>query len=96
MSDAPKTLVGIIMGSKTDLEYMSPGSEMLAAMEIGCEVRDPVGPSHPRRGCRVLIDGSKAWPGGAHRVAVRAHLPGVIAASTLLPVIGVPIPSTPL
>ena len=97
MSDAPKVLVGIIMGSKTDLEYMSPGSEMLAELGIGSEVRilsahrtpdavaEYASTAH-QRGLEVLIAGA----GGA------AHLPGVIAASTLLPVIGVPIPSTSL
>ncbi|HEV3110685.1 MAG TPA: 5-(carboxyamino)imidazole ribonucleotide mutase [Candidatus Binataceae bacterium] len=97
MSDAPKVLVGIIMGSKTDLEYMSPGSEMLAELGIGSEVRilsahrtpdavaEYASTAH-KRGLEVLIAGA----GGA------AHLPGVIAASTLLPVIGVPIPSTSL
>jgi 5-(carboxyamino)imidazole ribonucleotide mutase len=97
MSDAPKTLVGIIMGSKTDLEYMLPGSEILAEFGIGCEVRilsahrtpDAVAEyssTAQKRGLEVLIAGA----GGA------AHLPGVVAASTLLPVIGVPIPSTSL
>jgi 5-(carboxyamino)imidazole ribonucleotide mutase len=85
------------MGSKTDLEYMSPGSEMLAELGIGSEVRilsahrtpdavaEYASTAH-QRGLEVLIAGA----GGA------AHLPGVIAASTLLPVIGVPIPSTSL
>jgi 5-(carboxyamino)imidazole ribonucleotide mutase len=97
MSDASKALVGIIMGSKTDLEYMSAASEMLAELEIGCEVRilsahrtpDAVAEysaSAQKRGLEVLIAGA----GGA------AHLPGVVAAGTLLPVIGVPIPSTSL
>ncbi len=97
MSDAPGTLVGIIMGSKTDLEYMSAASEMLAELDIGCEVRilsahrtpdavfEYAGSAH-QRGLEVLIAGA----GGA------AHLPGVVAANTLLPVIGVPIPSTSL
>ena len=97
MSEASKVLVGIIMGSKTDFEYMSPGSELLAELGIGSEVRilsahrtpDAVaeysGGAH-RRGLEILIAGA----GGA------AHLPGVVAANTLLPVIGVPIPSTSL
>ncbi len=97
MSEASKPLVGIIMGSKTDLEYMSPASELLAELGIGCEVRilsahrtpdavaEYAATAH-KRGLEVLIAGA----GGA------AHLPGVIAANTLLPVIGVPIPSTSL
>ena len=35
MSDAVKTLVGIMMGSKTDLEYMTAGSEILAELGAG-------------------------------------------------------------
>jgi 5-(carboxyamino)imidazole ribonucleotide mutase len=97
MSDAPKVLVGIIMGSKTDLEYMSAAGETLAELEIASEVRilsahrtpdavaEYASTAH-QRGLEVLIAGA----GGA------AHLPGVVAASTLLPVIGVPIPSTSL
>lgn len=90
-------LVGIIMGSKTDLEYMTPASEALTEFGIGYEVRilsahrtpDAVAQyssTAQKRGLEVLIAGA----GGA------AHLPGVVAASTLLPVIGVPIPSTSL
>ena len=97
MAEQSKSMVGIIMGSKTDLEYMSGASEMLAEMGIGYEVRilsahrtpDAVAEysaSAQQRGLEVLIAGA----GGA------AHLPGVVAASTLLPVIGVPIPSTSL
>jgi len=97
MSDAARPLVGIIMGSKTDLEYMSAASEALAELEIGSEVRilsahrtpdavaEYASTAH-QRGLEVLIAGA----GGA------AHLPGVVAANTLLPVIGVPIPSTSL
>ncbi len=97
MSDAAPPLVGIIMGSKTDLEYMSAASEALAELDIASEVRilsahrtpDAVAEyasSAHQRGLEVLIAGA----GGA------AHLPGVVAANTLLPVIGVPIPSTSL
>ncbi len=85
------------MGSTTDLEYMSAASEALAELEIASEVRilsahrtpDAVAEyasSAHQRGLEVLIAGA----GGA------AHLPGVVAANTLLPVIGVPIPSTSL
>ncbi len=97
MSDAVRPLVGIIMGSKTDLEYMSAASEALAELDIASEVRILSAHRTPEavaeyasgaseRGVEVLIAGA----GGA------AHLPGVVAANTLLPVIGVPIPSTSL
>jgi|SRR5579875_3031557 5-(carboxyamino)imidazole ribonucleotide mutase len=97
MSDAGTTLVGVIMGSKTDLEYLTPGIELLAEFGIGHEVKILSAHRTPdavfeyaagaaQRGLEVLIAGA----GGA------AHLPGVIAANTLLPVLGVPIPSTSL
>ena len=97
MAETPKALVGIIMGSKTDLEYMSAASEVLAEFGIGCELRilsahrtpeavaEYASAAH-QRGLEILIAGA----GGA------AHLPGVVAANTILPVIGVPIPSTSL
>ncbi len=97
MTNASKPLVGIIMGSKTDLENMSAASEVLSEFEIGCELRilsahrtpaavAEYASSAHQRGLEILIAGA----GGA------AHLPGVVAANTLLPVIGVPIPSTSL
>jgi len=85
--------VGIIMGSDSDLPCMSAAAEMLESFGIGCEVtvvsahRTPdrmleYARSAAARGVRVLIAGA----GGA------AHLPGMVAALTPLPVIGVPVP----
>ncbi len=95
MSEHP--LVGIVMGSKSDYEVLLPAIEILRALEIPHEARvlsahrttdqllEYVG-SARERGLRVMIAGA----GGA------AHLAGVIAAKTLMPVLGVPIPSTSL
>lgn len=85
--------VGVVMGSKSDLAVMSPASDTLAEFGIAHEVRvvsahrtpeDMVtyGRSAKERGLQVLIAGA----GGA------AHLPGMLAALTTLPVIGVPVP----
>jgi 5-(carboxyamino)imidazole ribonucleotide mutase len=95
MSEHP--LVGIVMGSKSDYEVLLPAIEILRALEIPCEAR--VLSAHrtpdqlfeyvetaPSRGVRVFIAGA----GGA------AHLAGVMAAKTLLPVLGVPVVATPL
>jgi 5-(carboxyamino)imidazole ribonucleotide mutase len=92
-----QVLVGIVMGSKSDYEVLLPAIEILRALEIPCEAR--VLSAHrtpdqlfeyvataPERGVRVFIAGA----GGA------AHLAGVIAAKTLLPVLGVPVVATPL
>ena len=88
-------IVGIIMGSKSDLKIMSAASETLRQFGIPFEItlvsphRTPhrmveYSESARKRGLRVLIAGG----GGA------AHLPGMVAAFTTLPVIGVPINST--
>jgi 5-(carboxyamino)imidazole ribonucleotide mutase len=90
-------LVGIVMGSDSDLPVMRQAAEALAEFEIACEVRALSAHRTPDdtiawargadgRGLHVLIAGA----GGA------AHLPGVVAAVTPLPVIGVPIDATPL
>src|SRR5260370_8058137 len=90
MSDAP--LVGIVMGSESDRPTMQHCCEVLDGYGISYEVvvrsahRDPEGcrqwaTQAEGRGLKVLI----AAAGGA------AHLPGVVAAWSLLPVIGVPM-----
>jgi 5-(carboxyamino)imidazole ribonucleotide mutase len=89
--------VGIVLGSDSDLEVMLEAVKVLDALEIGCEVvvasahRTPkrteeYATSAAGRGVAVLIGAA----GGA------AALPGVLAAFSPLPVIGVPIASTPL
>ena len=96
--DRPVTetpLVGIIMGSKSDLKIMSAAADVLRQFGVPFEItlvsphRTPhrmveYAESARKRGLRVLIAGG----GGA------AHLPGMVAAFTILPVIGVPINST--
>lgn len=90
MSDLP---VGIVMGSDSDLPVMRPAAEALGELGVGCEVRVvsahrtphemvEYGRSAEERGLRVIVAGA----GGA------AHLPGMLAACTPLPVIGVPVP----
>lgn len=87
-------LVSILMGSKSDLEIMQPARDALAALGVEHEVRVLSAHRTPdalfayvrdaeARGVEVFIAGA----GGA------AHLPGVVAAKTLRPVLGVPIPS---
>ena len=94
-SDAPK--VGIIMGSRSDWDTMKPARDTLAELGIPCEVRVVSAHRMPdemfeyaasaaRRGIAAIIAGA----GGA------AHLPGMTAAKTLLPVIGVPVVSKAL
>ncbi len=95
MSTRP--LVSIVMGSDSDLEIMREAGKVLDEFGIDYEIDVTSAHRSPDRtadyarraagrGIRVIIAGA----GGA------AHLAGVIAAHTTLPVIGVPIPSTPL
>ena len=97
MSESTRPLVGIVMGSDSDLLIMAEAVQTLKKFGVPCEVeitsahRSPARTSEYAhtaisRGLKVLIVAA----GGA------AHLGGVIAAETTLPVIGVPIPSTTL
>ncbi|MCS5621393.1 MAG: 5-(carboxyamino)imidazole ribonucleotide mutase [Nitrospinaceae bacterium] len=92
-----KPLVGIVMGSDSDFKIMEEASKMLDQFNVPHEVLVTSAHRSPertrkyvqgakRRGIRVMIAGA----GGA------AHLAGVVAAETHLPVIGVPIDSTSL
>ena len=92
-----KPLVGIIMGSSSDWQTMRHTAELLASLGVPCETRVLSAHRTPDqaleyaataagRGIEVLIAGA----GGA------AHLAGVTAAKTLLPVIGVPMQSQAL
>jgi 5-(carboxyamino)imidazole ribonucleotide mutase len=89
-----KPMVGVIMGSKSDYEFMAAACEVMSELQVPHEVRvmsahrtpDVVldySASARERGLRVIIAGA----GGA------AHLAGVVAAKTTLPVIGVPMTS---
>ncbi len=90
-------LVAIIMGSKSDWETMHPADEMLTRFDVPHECRIVSAHRTPAwlaefaagaeaRGIEVIIAGA----GGA------AHLPGMAAAQTLLPVLGVPVQSRAL
>jgi phosphoribosylaminoimidazole carboxylase PurE protein len=89
--------IGIIMGSDSDWPVMRAAKEMLEALEVDCECdivsahRTPdklfdYARGAEARGLRVIIAGA----GGA------AHLPGMVASLSVLPVIGVPVSATKL
>ena len=89
-----KALVGIIMGSASDWETMQGAADMLDSLGIAHEVRVVSAHRTPdllfeyaasarARGLKAIIAGA----GGA------AHLPGMLAAKTLVPVLGVPVQS---
>ena len=95
MSKQP--LVGVVMGSKSDYETLSAAVEILREFEIPYESKVVSAHRTPdwlfkyaetarERGLRIIIAGA----GGA------AHLPGMLAAKTLVPVLGVPVMATAL
>jgi 5-(carboxyamino)imidazole ribonucleotide mutase len=90
-----KPLVGIIMGSQSDLNIMGHAADILDELGVSCEVTVVSAHRTPKRmydyatraekrGLKVIIAGA----GGA------AHLPGMVASITILPVIGVPVKSS--
>ena len=92
-----KPVVGIVMGSKSDWDTLRPASEVLDQLAIAHEVQVVSAHRTPdllfdyaanakSRGLQVIIAGA----GGA------AHLPGMLAAKTALPVLGVPVQSKTL
>jgi 5-(carboxyamino)imidazole ribonucleotide mutase len=94
MTEQERPLVAIIMGSKSDWETMRHAAETLAQFEVSHECRIVSAHRTPAlmaqfaaaaelRGFEVIIAGA----GGA------AHLPGMVAAHTLVPVLGVPVES---
>jgi 5-(carboxyamino)imidazole ribonucleotide mutase len=99
MSQQPlvEPVVGVVMGSKSDYEVLSAAVEILHELEIPYEAKIVSAHRTPdllfsyaetarERGLRVIIAGA----GGA------AHLPGMLAAKTLVPILGVPVPATAL
>ena len=89
--------VAILMGSANDYEVMKAAEEILAKLGIASDVRVISAHRTPDRLVRFLADaeerGLEAIICGA---GAAAHLAGVTAAHTLLPVLGVPIDSSPL
>ena len=95
--DESPPLVAVIMGSKNDLKVMAAAVDLLTELGISHEVRlvsahrtpdwmFEYAESAESRGIEVII----AAAGGA------AHLPGMVAAKSLVPVLGVPVPATTL
>jgi phosphoribosylaminoimidazole carboxylase PurE protein len=94
MSESTAPLVGVVGGSRSDFPVLQAAIAVLEELGVAAELKVVSAhrtPDHlfryaeaaPGRGIRVIIAGA----GGA------AHLPGMLAAKTILPVIGVPIPT---
>ena len=94
---AKPPLIGIIMGSRSDWETMSHAAETLTALEVPHETRVVSAHRTPDR----LYDYAKSAAGRGLKVIIAgaggaAHLPGMAAAMTRLPVLGVPVESKAL
>ncbi|HEV8495420.1 MAG TPA: 5-(carboxyamino)imidazole ribonucleotide mutase [Gemmatimonadaceae bacterium] len=96
-STEPRPLIGVIMGSSSDLKYLQPAIDLLTELGVPHEAKVVSAHRTPdwmfeyastaeSRGIEVII----AAAGGA------AHLPGMVAAKTMVPVLGVPVPATTL
>lgn len=97
MTESDRPLVAIVMGSESDLPQVKPASEMLDQLGIPHEMHIASAHRTPDRAIALARDARRrrlrviiAAAGGA------AHLAGVLAAHTTLPVIGIPIASGPL
>ena len=89
----PDVTVGVIMGSDSDWSVMRGAVEALAEFDVACEVGVYSAHRTPQR----MLDYAAAAAGRELRVIIAgaggaAHLPGMVAAATPLPVIGVPVP----
>ncbi len=95
--DRHRPRVGVVMGSRSDYQHLGPACDLLAELGVAYEARVVSAHRTPDwlfeyaesaepRGVQVIIAGA----GGA------AHLPGMLAAKTLVPVLGVPVPATQL
>jgi len=88
--------VGIIMGSKSDLEIMSRAAEVLRGFGIGSDVVIASAHRTPKKVRAFAAKAEKQYDLIIAGAGMAAHLPGVLASFTTLPVIGVPISSKAL
>jgi len=94
---APAPLVGIIMGSQSDWATLRHAAEVLSSLEVPYETRIVSAHRTPRR----LYDYASAAKGRGLKIVIAgaggaAHLPGMVASLTSLPVFGVPVESRSL
>ena len=94
MSDPARPLVGVVMGSRSDWDTMAGAVEVLEALGVPVEAKVVSAHRTPDR----LFEYARAAEGrGLHLIIAgaggAAHLPGMIAALTILPVLGVPVES---
>src|SRR5450432_1842046 len=97
MASQTSPLVGVIMGSKSDWDTLQHADQMLSQFGVPHECK--VVSAH--RTPQLMVDYATAAQGRGLQIIIAgaggaAHLPGMVAANTLLPVIGVPVQSAAL
>jgi 5-(carboxyamino)imidazole ribonucleotide mutase len=97
VNDKTKPRVSILMGSDSDLPIMAEAAKQLKRLEVGFELHVTSAHRTPERTVQIIRDaeesGVRVFIAGAGSAA---HLAGVVAAHTTLPVLGVPLPSSDL
>ncbi len=95
MSNAASRSVGVVMGCSSDWDVMQQAVAMLQGFRRGVRGTSGLRPPHGRTTCSAYAESAR---GRASRAIIAgaggaAHLPGMIAAKTIVPVFGVPVPS---
>jgi 5-(carboxyamino)imidazole ribonucleotide mutase len=97
VSEKEQARVAILMGSDSDLPVMTEAVKVLERLEVGCEVHVTSAHRTPERTVEIVraaeAEGVRVFIAGAGSAA---HLAGVVAAHTTLPVLGVPLASSDL
>jgi phosphoribosylamine--glycine ligase len=92
-----KSRVLVVMGSDSDLPVMEKAREVLRELQIPCTITIASAHRSPARAMKLSIDAEKeGYEVIIAGAGMAAHLAGVLAAHTILPVIGVPINASPL
>ena len=89
-------MIGIIMGSKSDMEIMQEAEDILKKLGVPCDVIVASAHRTPEKVSEFARNAAKKYKVIIAGAGKAAHLPGVIAGQTTLPVIGVPIKTSDL
>lgn len=89
-------MIGIIMGSSSDMEIMSEAEKMLKQLGIACEMIVASAHRNPEKVAKFAKEAVNKYDCIIAGAGKAAHLPGVVAGHTTLPVIGVPIKTSDL
>jgi 5-(carboxyamino)imidazole ribonucleotide mutase len=89
-------MIGIIMGSQSDMEVMKEAEDVLKKFGVSCDMIVASAHRNPEKVSEFARNAAKKYKAIIAGAGKAAHLPGVIAGRTILPVIGVPIKTSDL